>query len=70
MSDKWEIVGKPAKGGKGEPGKKNGVKADKKNGVKKAAAMPKLEDVLPAASLQAMYVDRDQHNEVVLVNFR
>lgn len=52
MSDKWEVVGK-SKPSKGSP------KGKSSNGVKKSAPkpLPKLEDVLPAGSLQSMYTD-------------
>ena len=51
MSDKWETVvsAKPVKG------KANGKKASPK-------PMPKLEDVLPAGSIQAMYAGL--HDEI------
>ena len=52
MSEKWETVGKP-KPSKGSP------KGKSSNGTKKSVPkpMPKLEDVLPAGSLQSMYTD-------------
>jgi len=57
MSDKWETVGKPAKVVKG---KGNGAVSNNNKKGAVAKQMPKLEDVLPAGSLQAMYNAHDK----------